>query len=137
MALKRRAKVESNFSMSSMSDIVFLMLIFFLVTSTLVSPNALKLLLPKSSNQVSSRPEVTISIKHYLQSNTFSYHINGNNVPVPLSEIEGLVQNELKNVEDPTVSLHVDRTVPMEQVVNIMNIAKRNQYRIILATAPE
>ncbi len=137
MALKRRAKVESNFSMSSMSDIVFLMLIFFLVTSTLVSPNALKLLLPKSSNQVSSRPEVTISIKHYLQSNTFSYHINGNNVPVPLSEIEGLVQNELKNVEDPTISLHVDRTVPMEQVVNIMNIAKRNQYRIILATAPE
>jgi len=137
MALKRRAKVESNFSMSSMSDIVFLMLIFFLVTSTLVSPNALKLLLPKSSNQVSSRPEVSISIKHYLQSNTFSYHINGNNVPVPLSEIEGLVQNELKNVEDPTVSLHVDRTVPMEQVVNIMNIAKRNQYRIILATAPE
>lgn len=137
MALKRRAKVESNFSMSSMSDIVFLMLIFFLVTSTLVSPNALKLLLPKSSNQVSSRPEVSISIKHYLQSNTFSYHINGNNVPVPLSEIEGLVQNELKNVEDPTISLHVDRTVPMEQVVNIMNIAKRNQYRIILATAPE
>lgn len=137
MALKRRAKVESNFSMSSMSDIVFLMLIFFLVTSTLVSPNALKLLLPKSSNQVSSRPEVSISIKHYLQSNTFSYHINGNNVPVPLSEIEGLIQNELKNVEDPTVSLHVDRTVPMEQVVNIMNIAKRNQYRIILATAPE
>lgn len=137
MALKRRAKVESNFSMSSMSDIVFLMLIFFLVTSTLVSPNALKLLLPKSSNQVSSRPEVSISIKHYLQSNTFSYHINGNNVPVPLSEIEGLVQNELKNVEDPTISLHVDRTVPMERVVNVMNIAKRNQYRIILATAPE
>ena len=137
MALKRRAKVEPNFSMSSMSDIVFLMLIFFLVTSTLVSPNALKLLLPKSSNQISARPEVTISIKHYLQSNTFSYHINGNNVPVPFGEIEGLVQNELKNIEDPTISLHVDRTVPMEQVVNVMNIAKRNQYRIILAVAPE
>jgi len=120
-----------------MSDIVFLMLIFFLVTSTLVSPNALKLLLPKSSNQISARPEVTISIKHYLQSNTFSYHINGNNVPVPFGEIEGLVQNELKNIEDPTISLHVDRTVPMEQVVNVMNIAKRNQYRIILAVAPE
>jgi len=137
MAIKRRAKVQPNFSMSSMSDIVFLLLIFFLVTSTLVNPNALKLLLPKSSNQVSSKPTVSISIKHYLQSNTFSYHINGNNTPVPFSEIEGLIQNELKDTEDPTVSLNVDKTVPMEQVVNVMNIAKRNQYRIILACAPE
>ncbi len=137
MAIKRRAKVEPSFSMSSMTDIVFLLLIFFLVTSTLVNPNAIKLLLPKSSNQVSSKPTVSISIKHYLESNTFSYHLNGSNTPVPFSAIEGLVQSELKDVEDPTISLHVDKSVPMEQVVNVMNIAKRNQYRIILATAPE
>lgn len=123
--------------MSSMTDIVFLLLVFFLVTSTLVNPNALKLLLPKSTNQVSAKPMVSISIKHYLQSNTFSYHINGKNTPVALSEIEKLIQNELMDQEEPTLSLHVDKTVPMEQVVNIMNIAKRNQYRIILATAPE
>ena len=137
MAFKRRAKSEPSFSMSSMTDIIFLLLIFFLITSTLVNPNALKLLLPKSSNQVSSKPEVSISIKHYLQSNTFSYHINGNVTPVPFGEIEGIVQQRLRDTEDPTISLHVDRTVPMEQVVNVMNIAKRNQYRIILATAPE
>ena len=123
--------------MSSMTDIVFLLLVFFLVTSTLVNPNALKLLLPKSTNQVSAKSMVSISIKHYQQSNTFSFHINGKNTPVPLSEIESLLQKELSETEDPTVSLHVDRSVPMEQVVNIMNIAKRNQYRIILATAPE
>ncbi len=123
--------------MSSMTDIVFLLLIFFLVTSTLVNPNALKLLLPKSTNQISSKPIVSVSIKHYIQSNTFSYHLNGNNTPVPLNDIERLLQQELMDSDDPTVSLHVDRTVPMEQVVNIMNIAKRNQYRIILATAPE
>lgn len=120
-----------------MTDIVFLLLVFFLVTSTLVNPNALKLLLPKSSNQVSAKPMVSISIKHYIQSNSFSYHINGKNTPVQLGEIEQLIQNELKDEEDPTISLHVDKSVPMEQVVNIMNIAKRNQYRIILATAPE
>ena len=123
--------------MASMTDIVFLLLVFFLVTSTLVNPNALKLLLPKSTNQVSAKPMVSISIKHYLQSNTFSYHINGKNTPVALSEIEKLIQNELMDQEEPTLSLHVDKTVPMEQVVNVMNIAKRNQYRIILATAPE
>jgi len=137
MAIKRHSKVDPSFSMSSMTDIVFLLLIFFLVTSTLVNPNALKLLLPKSTNQISSKPTVSISIKHYLKSNTFSYHINGRNTPVQLSDIEKIVQQELKDSEDPTVSLHVDKTVPMEQVVNIMNIAKRNQYRIILATAPE
>lgn len=123
--------------MSSMTDIVFLLLVFFLVTSTLVNPNALKLLLPKSTNQVSAKPMVSISIKHYLQSNTFSYHINGKNTPVALSEIEKLIQKELMDQEEPTLSLHVDKTVPMEQVVNVMNIAKRNQYRIILATSPE
>lgn len=137
MAIKRRAKVNPSFSMSSMTDIVFLLLVFFLVTSTLVNPNALKLLLPKSTNQVAAKPMVSISIKHYLQSNTFSYHINGKNTPVAFGDIERLIQNELKEEEEPTLSLHVDKTVPMEQVVNIMNIAKRNQYRIILATAPE
>ncbi|MDP3436770.1 MAG: biopolymer transporter ExbD [Bacteroidales bacterium] len=137
MAIKRRSKVDPTFSMSSMTDIVFLLLVFFLVTSTLVNPNALKLLLPKSTNQVSAKPMVSISIKHYLQSNTFSYHINGKNTPVALSEIEKLIQKELMDQEEPTLSLHVDKTVPMEQVVNVMNIAKRNQYRIILATSPE
>lgn len=137
MAIKRRSKVDPSFSMSSMTDIVFLLLIFFLVTSTLVNPNALKLLLPKSTNQISSKPLVSISIRHYIQSNTFSYHINGKNTPTQLSDIEKIVQQELMDSEDPTVSLHVDKTVPMEQVVNIMNIAKRNQYRIILATSPE
>ena len=120
-----------------MTDIVFLLLVFFLVTSTLVNPNALKLLLPKSTNQVSAKPMVSISIKHYIETNSFSYHINGKSTPVPLSDIERLVQNELMEEEDPTISLHVDKSVPMEQVVNIMNIAKRNQYRVILATAPE
>lgn len=137
MAIKRRSKVDPSFSMSSMTDIVFLLLIFFLVTSTLVNPNALKLLLPKSTNQVSAKPMVSISIKHYLPSNTFSYHINGKNTPVALNDIEALIQQELSGSEDPTLSLHVDKSVPMEQVVNIMNIAKRNQYRIILATSPE
>lgn len=123
--------------MSSMTDIVFLLLIFFLVTSTLVNPNALKLLLPKSTNQVAAKPMVSLSIKHYQESGQFSYHINGESRPVALSEVESLLRQELDEEEDPTLSLHVDKTVPMEQVVNIMNIAKRNQYRLILATAPE
>lgn len=137
MAIKRRSKINPAFSMSSMTDIVFLLLVFFLVTSTLVNPNALKLLLPKSTNQVAAKPMVSVSIKHHIRNNTFSYHINGNNTPVAFGDIERLIQQELMDEDEPTLSLHVDKSVPMEQVVNIMNIAKRNQYRIILATAPE
>lgn len=137
MAIKQRVKAEPNFSMSSMTDIVFLLLIFFLVTSTLINPNALKLLLPKSTNQISAKQQVSVSIKHYTGRNTFSYHINGNKTPVRLDEVEGRIQQLLQESEDPTFSIYADKTVPIEQVVNLMNIGKRNQYKVILATSPE
>ncbi|MDR3236246.1 MAG: biopolymer transporter ExbD [Prevotellaceae bacterium] len=136
MAIKSRIKVDPSINMSSMSDLVFLLLIFFLVTSTLVSPNALKLLLPKSTNQISTKPGVSVSIKHHEDKGTFSYYINGKDA-VSFSEIEGKLQTLLKDEEDPVVSLHADKSVPLEQATNIMNIAKRNKYKIILATAPE
>lgn len=137
MAIRQRTKAEASFSMSSMTDIVFLLLIFFLVTSTLINPNALKLLLPKSTNQISAKQQVSISIKHYPDKNTFSYHINGNKTPVPFNQIEPAIQELLMDSEDPTFSIYADRTVPIEQVVNLMNIAKRNKYKVILATSPE
>ena len=137
MAIKRRTKIEPAFSMSSMTDIVFLLLIFFLVTSTLINPNALKLLLPKSTNQVSAKATVSVSIKHYPAKNLFSYHINGNESPIPFSSVEPELQKLLQDEEDPTFSIYADKTVPIEQVVNVMNIAKRNKYKVILATSPE
>ena len=82
MAIKRTTRVDSGFSMSSMTDIVFLLLIFFLVTSTLINPNALKLLLPKSTGQVSAKATVSVSIKHWHDTDTFSYHINGDETPI-------------------------------------------------------
>ena len=115
MAIKRTTKVLSEMSMSSMTDIVFLLLIFFLVTSTLVNPNALKLLLPKSTGQVSAKATVSVSIKDWGD-DTYTYHINE---------------------EDPTFSIYSDETVPVKEIVAMMNIAKRNHYKVILATQPE
>lgn len=137
MAIKQRVKPESGFSMASMTDIVFLLLIFFLVTSTLINPNALKLLLPKSTNQIQSKQQVSVSIKHYQSSNTFTYHINGNSKPIPFNEVEPELQTLLQEMEEPVFSIYSDRTVPIEQIVNLMNIAKRNNYKVILATSPE
>ncbi len=137
MAIRRTTKVDSSFSMSSMTDIVFLLLIFFLVTSTLINPNALKLLLPKSTGQVSAKATVSVSIKHWQEDNNFSYHINGNETPVRFNQIEDQLIDLLQNEEDPTFSIYADQTVPIKEVVAVMNIAKRNHYKVIMATSPE
>ena len=129
MALKRRTKVNPNFSMSSMTDIVFLLLIFFMVTSTMIAPNALKLLLPKSSHQTSASAITTISITDEL-----NYYIES--TQIPLEDIEGILQYRFKdqNTEDITISLHCDQDIPIHAMVKILNIAKDNKWKLILAT---
>ena len=134
MSLKSRNKVSTEFSMSSMSDIVFLLLIFFMVTSTLIAPNALKLLLPQSKNQTSAKQNVTVSIDD-LNNGSYKYAVNGN--VIDYKEIEPRIKAELSDVEEPFLALYVDKSVPMEEVVKIMNIAKNNQYKLILATSPK
>ncbi len=136
MALKRNTKVEAQFSVSSMTDIVFLLLIFFLVTSTLINPNALKLLLPKSTGQVNAKATVSVSIKDWGD-DTYTYHVNGAQDPIPYDQVEEELIYLLSQEEDPTFSIFSDQTVPVGEVVQMMNIAKRNHYKVILATQPE
>ena len=136
MALKRNTKVDAQFSVSSMTDIVFLLLIFFLVTSTLINPNALKLLLPKSTGQVSAKATVSVSIKDWGD-DTYTYHVNGAQEPMPYDVVEEELVTLLSQEEDPTFSIYSDQTVPVGEVVQMMNIAKRNHYKVILATQPE
>lgn len=136
MAFKRTTKVNSEMSMSSMTDLVFLLLIFFLVTSTLVNPNALKLLLPKSTGQVTATPTVSVSIKDW-GGEMYTYHINGDETPTQFSDLEDELVSLLQSEEDPTFSIYSDESVPIKEVVSIMNIAKRNHYKVILATQPE
>lgn len=120
-----------------MTDIVFLLLIFFLITSTLVNPNALKLMLPKSTGQVAAKATASVSIKHYPEQGRVSYHINGNQAPVSFDEIEPALNDLLKDEDDPTFSIYADETVPVKEVVALMNIAKREHYKVIMATSPE
>ena len=129
MALKSRNKVSPNFNMSSMTDIVFLLLIFFMLTSTLVSPNALKLLLPNSKAKTLEKQTISVSINKNLD-----FYINKNYV------FENNLENELKQIlskqEEPAIILHADKTVDIEYVVKVMDIAYRNKYKIVLATKP-
>jgi len=134
MALKRQTKTTAEFSMASMSDLVFLLLIFFMITSTLVAPNALKLLLPQSNNQTkASKPITTVSITADLQYAVEGRFIRLNDLERAITRIVGPASGY---PEPPTISLHVDQSVAMEHVVKVMNIAKDNEYRLILATRP-
>ena len=119
-----------------MTDIVFLLLIFFLVTSTLVNPNALKLLLPKSTGQVGAKATVSVSIKDWGD-DTYTYHINGEQAPISFEQIEDGLVELLQTEEDPTFSIYSDESVPIKEIVQVMNIAKRNHYKVILATQAE
>ncbi len=136
MALKRNTRTDASFSVSSMTDIVFLLLIFFLVTSTLINPNALKLLLPKSTGQVSGKATVSVSIKDW-HNDSYTFHINGDENPSSYEEVESQLISLLEGQEDPTFSIFSDDSVPVGEVVSIMNIAKRNHYKVLLATQPE
>ena len=136
MAFKRSTKALSETVTSSMTDLVFLLLIFFLITSTLVNPNALKLLLPKSTGQVSAKATVTVSIKDWGD-DTYTYHLNGNENPIQFVDLEEGLIDLLQTEEDPTFSIYSDETVPVREIVGVMNIAKRNHYKVILATQPE
>jgi len=120
--------------MASMTDLVFLLLIFFMITSTVVSPNALKLLLPQSSNQTNAKPLTTISITKDIK---FYVNNNGKPVQVNFTEIEPFLRQTLGNQPEMYISLHAEKSVPIEEVVKLMNIAKRNKYKMILATSPE
>ena len=129
MALRSRNKVTPNFNMSSMTDIVFLLLIFFMLTSTLVSPNALKLLLPSSKAKTLEKQTISISITKDIQ-----FYINEN--PVLENTIEQKLKLIINNEQEPAIILHTDKSVAIEHVVKVMDIAYRNKYKIVLATTP-
>ncbi len=128
MALKRRSKVDSGFSMSSMTDIVFLLLIFFMITSTLVTPQAVNdLVLPKSDHQVSAKPNTTVSVTADMR-----YFIEGEQLP--FWKIERRLKEIIEVSPDTYIALHVDESVPFSVVGKIRDIAIRNKYKLILAT---
>ena len=130
MALESRNKTNKNFAMSGMTDIVFLLLIFFMLTSTLIVPAARDLELPESNNQTQSNPALVVSIApdRTIWVDDQSYNLN---------ELEGVLRMKLESYgEAPTVRLNADKNLNMEEVFAFLDIAKRNSYKVILGTRP-
>ena len=130
MSLTQRNKIIIYFSAMGKTDVIFNLLIFFMLSSTLVHPTALKLLLPKGSTQTSAKPQTTISItadqKYYLEQQ-----------PVTLETMEALLKEKLGANPETYISLHADKSVPFETVVAVLNIAQANNYKLIIATSPK
>ena len=125
MALKSNNRVSAAFSMSSMTDIVFLLLIFFMLTSTLVTTNALDLVLPNSNAQTVKKQRVSVSINE-----NFDYFVDKE--VVELKYIEAKLIDKLAGQDEQIVVLRVDKSVPVEYAVEVMDIAYRNKFKIVL-----
>ncbi len=130
MDLRGRSKVSAEFSMSSMTDIVFLLLIFFMLTSTLVTTSALDLVLPKSKAETVKKQDITVSINKDL---TFKV----NDKAVSEAELERALLSLKGNLENPVIILMADESVPTGITVKVMDIAYRNKMKMVLATDPK
>ena len=129
MNLRGRNKVSANFSMSSMTDIVFLLLIFFMLTSPVITPEALDLILPKAKGKTTSQQNVAVSITKELDFYINDEQINPNS-------IESALKSKLNGIEEPTIILRAEEGVTIEKAVLIMDIANRNRFKIVLAVKP-
>ncbi|MEK6154370.1 biopolymer transporter ExbD [Flavobacteriaceae bacterium 3-367] len=127
MKLKGRNKVSPEFSMSSMTDIVFLLLVFFMLTSN--APNALDLLLPKAKGKSTNTQNVSVTINKDLEYFVNSERINGEYIEIELKKA-------LEGQEKPTIILRAEESVAIKEAVNVMDIANRNSYKVILAVRP-
>ena len=130
--IKRKTKAIDTFSMSSMTDIIFLLLIFFMITSTMVTPNARKVLLPQGSQQTSAKPLARIIIDKEL--NYYSAFGNDDEMPISPDEIAAFLIDCAAKEPQMYVALYADESVPYREIVKVLNIANENQFKMVLAT---
>lgn len=129
--------IRVNSSSSTMSDLVFLLLIFFMITSTLISPNAVKLMLPESNSKTMAKQNVTV----YIDQN-YNYQVG--DAPTDASQLQTAIESYLEpGITDACIVLRADKTVPVQYVVNVIdavnaiNTENGTKHKVILATSPK
>jgi biopolymer transport protein ExbD len=137
MALKRRIKVSPDFSMSSMTDIIFLLLLFFMITLTVVhtqETNEIKVALPQS-DKTDNKEKAIVRIIIDKENSIFIAKNSEHEQPVVLEQVEAFLQN-IDRENDMYVALYADETLPYGSVVKMLDIANRNTFKLVLATKP-
>ena len=126
MNIRGRNKVTPEFNMSSMTDIVFLLLVFFMIASTLVSANAIDLLLPKSGGKTTQSKSLSVSITKDLD-----YYVDSEKVAK--NKLEAYILDKIGDLEKPSIVLRAEETVELKDFVYVMDIANRNKIKSTLA----
>jgi biopolymer transport protein ExbD len=135
MNLKSRSKVSAEFSMSSMTDLVFLLLIFFMLTSTLVTSSALDVILPKSKAQSVNKAQITVTITP-IAPNSDSLKVSVNDEELTMAYVEARILALADGDPESIIILRADESVPTGKTVQIMDMAYRNRLKMVLATDP-
>ena len=132
MNLRKRHKgASAEVHTSALNDIMFFLLLFFLIASTVTNPNVIKLMLPKSSSgQSVSKKTINVSIDKDL-----NYTIDKKAVPV--DQLQPVLQSYKSLASELTIVLYVDRTVAIQDVVQVMDIAQKLNIKLVLATEPK
>ena len=126
MNLRGRNKVDPTFNMSSMTDIVFLLLIFFMLTPTLVTVSAIDVLLPKAGGKTENSTSVAVTI-----TNTALFYIDKKKVNA--SNLEAEMMRKIGIEKQKTVIIRADKEVAYKNVMKVIDIANRNKLKMILA----
>jgi len=128
---KRNSRASAEVHTSAMNDIMFFLLLFFLIASTVTNPNVIKLMLPKSSSgQAVSKKTITVSVTQDLR-----YYVEKKEVPI--DALQATLAGYKNIASELTIVLHVDRTVAIQDVVQIMDIAQKLNIKLVLATEPK
>jgi biopolymer transport protein ExbD len=128
MNLRNKSKFRAEVSTSSLSDIMFFLMLFFLITSTLISPSVIKLTLPNSKyHQTVRKTEISVSITKDLR-----YFVNNKQVVFDMLEKE--LSSHIRNVENVTVVIRCDNKIPVQELVNVLQIGNKLKIKMILAT---
>ncbi len=128
MNLRSKHKIEAAFSMSSMTDVIFLLLIFFMLTASFITPSGLPVNLPSSKSSEIVIQKVSVTITDDLQ-----YYVDQKKVT--LGQLEGVLRNAFSGKEGVVV-LHCDKNVPVDNLVQVASIATALEARVSIATKP-
>lgn len=128
MNLRRKQQEDAELSTESLNDIMFFLLLFFLIISTMANPNVIKLMLPKSANNEQlQKQQVNLGVTKDKQ-----YSIN--KVPVPFDQLESAIAQAINGLDQPTVVLNFDRELSVQDLVDVMQIGTKIKVKMVLAT---
>jgi biopolymer transport protein ExbD len=134
MALKRQNEISATFSMASMTDVIFLLLVFFMVTSTFVFPTALEVNLPQSSEQTAIKPGTRVYLDREMQ--IFVSYDKEEPQPIHLDNLVSYLVTLQVQAPESYIALYADEEVPYGKVIEVLNIAAQNNLKMVLATKP-